>query len=212
MSIARTSLLMMSLAGLAAPCIAGAQQPAPASGSDIAACAAIAAQAERLACYDRLAGRGPAPVSTPPSGGSRPSVAPSAPAPAPAAAAGEGRTASPPNPTPSAPAPSAAGSATPPAAATPVAPASKEAFGLYTAEHPAAPKATTDSIVGRVVETKYDTYGRETVLLEGGPVWQLDGSDALLATGDSVTIKRASLGSYFLTTASGRTHRVKRLR
>ena len=41
---------------------------------------------------------------------------------------------------------------------------------------------------------------------------QLDGSDALLAKGDSVTIRRAALGSYFLTTPAGREHRVKRVR
>jgi hypothetical protein len=43
-------------------------------------------------------------------------------------------------------------------------------------------------------------------------MWQLAGSDALLASGDSVTIKRAAFGSYILTTPAGRTHRVRRLR
>lgn len=98
-----------------------------------------------------------------------------------------------------------------PAAAAPAA-GSKEAFGLYHAEHPAAFPSTVDSVTAKVIGLAYDAYGRETVSLEGGPMWQLAGTDALLANGDSVTIKRASLGSYILTTPSGRTHRVRRLR
>jgi hypothetical protein len=89
---------------------------------------------------------------------------------------------------------------------------SKEAFGLYHAEHPTAPKSTVDSVTGKVIGLTYDANGRETVSLEGGAMWQLAGSDALLVNGDSVTIKRAALGSYMLTTPSGRMHRVRRLR
>jgi hypothetical protein len=114
---------------------------------------------------------------------------------------------------------SAAGSAAPSAATTPPAgkagsPAigTKEAFGLYAVEHPAAPKSPVASVTGKVVAVSYDTYGRETVSLEGGPMWQLAGSDALLANGDSVTIKRATFGSYIMTTPGGREHRVRRVR
>lgn len=211
MSIPRHGLLIMSLAGLGTAVLALAQQPAaPASASDLHSCAAIAPQAERLACYDRLAGRGPAQVTAPPSGGSEASAeAPassethtSAGAPTPARARPSSTAPS------TAPAPASAGLAV----TAPPAEGSKEAFGLYALEHPVAHKSATDSIIAKVVELTYDTSGRETVSLEGGPSWQLDGSDALLASGDSVTIKRAMLGSYILTTPSGRTHRVRRLR
>jgi hypothetical protein len=90
--------------------------------------------------------------------------------------------------------------------------APKEAFGLYKEEHPVAkPKPQTNSITARITGVSYDPYGRETITLEEGASWQLDGSDALLASGESVTIKRATFGSYVLMTASGRTHRVRRL-
>jgi hypothetical protein len=79
-------------------------------------------------------------------------------------------------------------------------------------EHPAAPKSPVETITAKILSVSYDTYGRETVALEGGPQWLLDGSDPLLAGGDAVTIKRAALGSFVMTTPSGRTHRVKRLR
>jgi hypothetical protein len=54
--------------------------------------------------------------------------------------------------------------------------------------------------------------GHSIVTLDGGQLWELDEADPLLATGDSVTIKRAALGSFLMTTGSGRIHRVRRLR
>jgi hypothetical protein len=169
------------------------------SANDLNSCAAIQTQAERLACYDKLAGRQPQP--TPP-----PAAAPVQPAPPPTAA----------QPTPSQPA-AARKPAMPPAApvsaaATAPAPGTPEAFGLYKAEHPAAPKSPVETIKGKVVDLKYDAYGKETISLEGGAMWQLAGSDAILAKGDEVTIKRAAFGSYLMTTTTGREHRVKRLR
>jgi hypothetical protein len=54
--------------------------------------------------------------------------------------------------------------------------------------------------------------GNATVKLEGGQLWELlDGADPVLAEGQTVTIGRAALGSFLLTTAAKRTHRVKRL-
>jgi hypothetical protein len=88
----------------------------------------------------------------------------------------------------------------------------KEAFGLYKEEHPVIVKSETSSITAKVAGISYEPNGRETISLDQGALWQLDGSDALLANGDSVTIKRATFGSYVLITPSGRTHRVRRLR
>ena len=162
------------------------------SATDLNACAAIQTQAERLACYDKLAGRG----ATPPPAAATPQSAPS-----PAAPVASGTK----KQTPS------ASAATAPATSNP-APGTAEAFGLYKAEHPAAPKSPVETVKGKVVDLKYDPYGRETISLEGGAIWQLAGSDAILAKGDEVTITRAAMGSYLMTTSAGREHRVKRLR
>ena len=54
--------------------------------------------------------------------------------------------------------------------------------------------------------------GHPTVALEGGQLWELDDRDALLANGDAVTIRRAAFGSFLMTTSTGRTLRVHRLR
>jgi hypothetical protein len=95
------------------------------------------------------------------------------------------------------------------APATPAA-APQHSFGLYAAEHPAP--ATDTSLSAKVVALGASARGRPTVALEGGQLWELDGPDTLLAGGDAVTIRRAALGSYLMTTPQGRTHRVRRLR
>jgi hypothetical protein len=138
-------------------------------------CAAVVADAERLACFDKLFGHKPA--------------------------------LSPPAPTH----PGAAGAAVAPV----VAPAAtKDAFGLYAAEHPATPASGLESISARVVAFGRSAKLRPTVALEGNQLWELQESDAdpLLSVGDLVTIQRAALGSFVLTTPAKRTHRVRRLR
>jgi hypothetical protein len=183
-------MLFVAVAGLGVALPAISQS----SSNDLNTCAAIQTQAERLACYDKLAGRG----ATPPAAATPQPALPAAPA----AASSGTKKQTPPAPT---------ATAATPAASTP-APGTAEAFGLYKAEHPAAPKSPVATVKGKVVDLKYDAYGRETISLEGGAVWQLAGSDALLAKGDEVTIKRATMGSYLMTTSAGREHRVKRLR
>ncbi len=103
-----------------------------------------------------------------------------------------------------APASAAAGTAAAPAAANP------RSFGLYTAEHPAPPPAPS-TITGTVASLGTSASGRATVTLEGGQLWELADPDPLLAAGDAVTIRRAALGSFEMTTPSKRTHRVRRL-
>ena len=166
------------------------------------ACASIAEDAARLACYDRLAGRAAgkaAPAAPASTGGATRS--PSLPA---AAANGVPAAAAP----PPAAASAAGASAAPPAAAA--APLPKESFGSYAAEHPTPPAAK--SLEAAVVALGRSASGRMTVQLEGGALWELDEPDPLLAVGELVTITRASLGSYLMQTPSRRTHRVRRLR
>jgi len=83
-------------------------------------------------------------------------------------------------------------------------------FGLYAAEHPLPTTAT--SLSAKVLALGASANGHPTVALEGGQLWELDGPDALLAGGDAVTITRAALGAFLMTTPQGRTHRVRRLR
>jgi len=86
----------------------------------------------------------------------------------------------------------------------------KESFGLHAAEHPAPPKAEP-SHTAKIVGLGTTNTGRPTVTLEGEELWQLDAADPLLAQGDSVIITRGALGSFLLTTPTGRTHRVQRI-
>jgi len=161
-----------SCLGVSAALMAQGTGPVPASALET--CAAIAAPASRLACYDQLVGR--------PATAQEPS--------APLAAV-----------TP----PGAAGRAPAAAAAAP-----QQSFGLYAAEHPAP--ATGSLLSAKVLEVRPSVNGHATVVLEGGQMWELEEPDALLASGDAITIRRAALGSFLMNTAQGRTHRVHRLR
>jgi hypothetical protein len=174
--------------GLAALAGAGAQaSEAAVPEASLKACATIDAATDRLSCYDQLAGRK----------ASSSAVTPAAP----------GTTAAASNSS------NAAAGATAPATSAPATPAPppKEAFGLYRAEHPAAPKGAP-ALTAQVVSVTVSGNGRPAVALEGGGVWELDGPDSVLSGGDTVTIERAALGSFLMTTPSGRMHRVKRLR
>jgi hypothetical protein len=168
--------LILPLVFLGTTALADVQNAAESvSANALKACAAIGTPTERLACYDKLAGRAPAPAA----------VAQSATVTAPAAAPA------------------------PPAAGAPPAPP-KESFGLYSAEHPAAPKAAA-VLTAKIVGLGAGANGHPLVTLDGGQLWELDSADPLLAAGDSVSIKRATLGSFIMTTPSGRTHRAHRL-
>jgi hypothetical protein len=174
---------------------AGAAQPvATVPHGALHACASIAADADRLACYDRLAGR-----AVPSAAAHEARTSPTAAAPAVAV-----------TPPPVAAGPVATASSAAPLPATPVPP--PQSFGLYEAEHPkptSVPVAA--SLEARVAALGRSANGRMTALLQGGAVWELDEADPLLAVGDTVTITRAALGSYILHTPAERSHRVRRL-
>lgn len=149
--------------------------------SGVARCAAITDRDYRLTCYDALA--------------SQTASASIAPASLPAL------------PVASAPAPAqAAPAATPPIQAESVRP---EDFGLSPAQRGLPDKQIT-SITARVVGFARSSAGRTLIELDNGQSWELDEADPLLGAGDPVTIRRASLGSFLLTTPTKRTHRVKR--
>lgn len=170
---------------LALPYLACAGQPAATAASQ-APCASINDDVQRLACYDKQAGRGAAPAAAAPA-----AVAPAAAAPAAAV---------PQQPT----APSAVAASSPSPA--------PQSFGLYSAEHPKPPPANR-KLEARVIGLGASADGRMTVSLEGGAVWELrDEEDPLLAAGDTVTIRRGTLGSFLMDTPTKRTHRVRRLR
>jgi hypothetical protein len=192
-------MVLLAALGLPTTVIAAGGDPAATvSQSSLHACAILTDPAERLGCYDQLAGHAP-----------NGDAAPVAAAPAAAAAAA----AAPATTTTSAPATPAAGTtaASAATATAAAAPPPKESFGLYTAEHPTAP-AVTQSLDDRVVATGASASGRMTVALASGALWELDEADPLLTVGDVVSIRRAALGSFLMETPTKRTHRARRLR
>ena len=92
---------------------------------------------------------------------------------------------------------------------------SKEEFGLSRVQIQQERPGQQEEI--RSVEALVSGFGqsgrgRVVVRLDNGQAWELDKPDPLLASGDRVKIDRAVLGSFFLTTPTGRTHHVQRLR
>jgi hypothetical protein len=97
-------------------------------------------------------------------------------------------------------------------AASPVAAAPKETFGLYSAEHPHPNVAKAAAVTLKIASIANGSSGHPIATMEGDQVWELDGPDPLLKSGDTVTIDRGVLGSFIMTTPAGRIHRLHRLR
>jgi hypothetical protein len=185
---------------------------APAKDTDVrnalAPCVDISSSADRLACYDKLAGR----VSAPKTLAAAPSTA------APSAAAPS--TAVPSSAAPSTAAPAAAAPAAVASVAVAPAPAAaptEEDFGrskvrkARTAASSGAPPEIK-SITSKVAAFGRSPNHRTQVTLDNGQVWEYqDDPDPLLSIGDSVTIKRATLGSFILLTPTKLSHRVSRI-
>jgi hypothetical protein len=182
----------LSTAILAA-CAAGG---APAKDTDVrnalAPCIDISSSANRLACYDKLAGRVSAPNAAP--------VAASPAATSPAAAS------------PAAASPAAAAPVT--AAPAPAAAPTEEDFGRSKVRKAASSGAPPEikSITAKVAAFGRSPNHRTQVTLDNGQIWEYqDDPDPLLSIGDSVTIKRATLGSFILQTPTKLSHRVSRI-
>jgi len=152
------------------------------STAELTRCAAITGANERLACYDSLAHR----------------VLPSA-APAAASAA--------------APAAIAAGGAAAAAAAAPAAPSASVAkaqdFGLT--RHQETAPDQPDLIKAVVKQLTGDRQGNLYVQLDNAQTWTFNAQDTLLRVGDTVTIKRAALGSYLVVLPDHHSYHAKRV-
>lgn len=174
-------------------CMAGANA---ADGKSPQQCAAIGDDLERLACYDRIYRT---PASTVPAGAGPASTA-----------VGPAATVSPDPKSSVAPAAAAAG---------PGAPTPQDDFGLTEAAKQArlpeeSRKELPESVSGKVAKVARRPAGEFIVTLENGQVWtqlQVD-PRARIAVGDTVTIKKAALGSYLLVTASRYATRVRRVK
>jgi hypothetical protein len=217
---ARAAAASCALLGLLpAADVRAAEPDGTVSQSALRACAAMGVDAQRLACYDQLAGRaaksGGSTASAAAHNASSASSTPQVAAPATGAAAASTGTAvavKAPSSGAASATPAASVGTTPAAAAKAVAapPADPQTFGLAAVEHPVAP-AQAPSLQARVLGVGTSPSGHMTMTLQGGAVWELEGTDPLLAAGDTITIRRAALGSFLLETPSKRTHRVRRL-
>lgn len=98
---------------------------------------------------------------------------------------------------------------------TPPAPQQRDAggFGLNPAPPHAAPVAARfiEAHVTKVIEGRLGV-GHPSVLLDNGQMWTFTetADDARLAPGDLVSIKRAALGSFLMTTPSKHSYHVRR--
>ena len=106
--------------------------------------------------------------------------------------------------------PAAAKSATP-GAATPAiaaAPAAAGDFGMSTHTQPT--EQATQLISAHVVSATADRQGNVFAVLDNGQTWTYLDTTGAPPPGGAVTIRRAALGSYLLTTPSHHTFRAQR--
>lgn len=177
-----------------------------ADGSSPQQCAALGDDAERLACYDRIF-RAPAGTVKAVTGAASTAVGAAATiTSAPAAKAGIA--------TDAAAVRVPAASAAAPAATTPM-----DDFGLTEAAKQARVpeeyrEKLPESVSGKVVKVARQPAGEFVLTLDNGQVWtqlQVD-LRARVAVGDTVTIRKAALGSYLLVTANRYATRVRRVK
>ena len=188
------------------------------TAADLARCAAMTAPDARLACYDSLSAP-PAPAANPaPAAPATPTAsAPALPPPASTATT----TVTNAVPAPAVPAPAAATSVAAPAptgnAASPAASVDDpQNFGFTRAQVQAhsqsPPPPGLQSIQVHLANVLTDRQGNGYVLLDNGQIWTYQGDDGRMRPGETVTIKRASLGSYIMVTQSKRSYHVTRQR
>ena len=191
----KISVLLVGIA-CALPCLA-AEPLAP-----LLACRSIVDSAARLACFDRETA---ALASSPPTAAAPAAGTPLAPSSTAATAA----------------APATVAAAPAPAAATPAAPPldAQQSFGLSGSaiaaneEAAGARPAKVAKIEARIVGLSLTGNGRTVFTFDNSQMWRQIESDGdmLARLGDSATISRGLLGSYWLQLKSGRGCKVTRI-
>lgn len=100
----------------------------------------------------------------------------------------------------------------------PALPIGMDQFGLTPDQieraKPAAERAAADRLTAMVTAVEYRGNGRFVATLDNGQWWSQAETNpkVRVAVGDSVTVRRAALGSYLLTSERGLATRVKRIR
>jgi hypothetical protein len=180
LSAARVACLIGLITSVPEISLSAGAAEAGAGDADMARCAVITQTSARLACFDALA----------------------------AASANRGAPASgqTPLPVPVAPAP-------PAAIAPKAAPDDSRTFGLSPPQpHPISARPLAIKARVATISAGQPGVGHPTVVLDNGQTWAFVEAvdDPRLAPGATVTIKRAALGSFLLTTASQHTYHVHR--
>ncbi|MBS0417404.1 MAG: hypothetical protein JSR66_06805 [Proteobacteria bacterium] len=182
--------------------------------SDLARCRAISGAGQRLACYDDLearavAGAQNAPATPTDSAPSRTAAsgAQSAQAPAGTAAATGASAAEPAVAAATTPEGQAAGTTAAARRSTDVDDPANFGFSLHQLRATPTGPGQVKSVVSRMTQ---DRLNNVDLVLDNGQTWRLIESDPRVRPGDTVTIKRAALGSYLLVTPSRRSYRVER--
>ncbi|HEY0767932.1 MAG TPA: hypothetical protein VGD47_08235 [Steroidobacteraceae bacterium] len=94
--------------------------------------------------------------------------------------------------------------------APPLAAPAGASFGLESRKLPATPQGP-QLIKALVAKVSVDRLGTVKVSLDNGQSWTFNDPDALLKSGDAVTIRRAALGSFLMTIPNRHTYRVERI-
>ena len=82
-------------------------------------------------------------------------------------------------------------------------------FGIAKPRAPTLPKQSL-SVEAHVTRVSIGRLGRKVVVLDNGQTWVATEDDTRVETGDAVTIRRAALGTFLMTTPSRRSYRVQR--
>lgn len=157
---------------------------APSAG-DMSRCAAVAAPDARLACYDNLARQ---------LGVQLPAAAAAIPAATPAGTATTTAVAAAPATVAAAPSPADA----------------ERDFG-FTQDHLHPVPKGPPAVHAHVASIAENRIGGAQVVLDNGQTWIFTDNDGRVSSGDAVTIKRGSLGSFIMTSASNHTYHVHRV-
>ncbi len=84
-------------------------------------------------------------------------------------------------------------------------------FGLSAVQQHTADQGPT-AIEARIARVIVDQSRRGYLVLDNGQTWAITDGEMLLDAGEAVTIRRAALGSFMLTSASKRSYHVRRVR